>query len=245
MTAAAARPGVPSDVKAVIFDFYGTLVRMVPPLPPSHASVFRRLGLAEYAEAWGDQWATGPRDGEDHLAASADEDTYRAWEVGRLRRLAVERGIPGPAAGPLATELDRANKRLRIALFDDVTAALTRLRGHGLRVALCSNWFWDLDRAVADVGLTGLIDATVTSARVGARKPHPRIYRAALDAVGTAPGETLFVGDMWEADVVGPLAQGMRAVHLWRPDRAVEGQAPPLPGRAHRITSLHSLPALL
>lgn len=51
----------------------------------------------------------------------------------------------------------------------------------------------------------------------------------------------LFVGDMWVPDVLGPLTAGMRAVHLWRPDRAVDGVAPPLPEGAARITGLREL----
>ncbi|MFI2214243.1 HAD family hydrolase [Streptomyces sp. NPDC020141] len=124
-------------------------------------------------------------------------------------------------------------------------AGRARGRAHGLTVAICSNWFWDLDRALDEAGIGDLVDVAVTSARAGARKPHPRIYRAVLDECGVAPGQALFVGDMWEPDVLGPLAQGMRAVHLWRPDRAVQGAAPPLPGRAERIDGLHALTGLL
>ncbi|WP_445400847.1 HAD family hydrolase [Streptomyces sp. LE64] len=235
----------PRPTEAVIFDFYGTLVRLVDPLPPSHAAVFHRLGLDAHVEAWGDQWATGPADGEDHRVHSVGEREYLAWEVDRLRRRALECGVPEEAAGPLAAELDRANKALHLELFEDVKAVLAQLREHGRTVALCSNWYWDLDRAVAGCGLTDLVDAAVTSARVGVRKPHPRIYRAALDACRVAPERALFVGDMWEADVEGPLAQGIRAVHLRRPDRVVDGIAPPLPDRAHRIASLDELGALL
>ncbi|GAA2262880.1 hypothetical protein GCM10010232_63290 [Streptomyces amakusaensis] len=241
----AIRSGGPSDVKAVIFDFYGTLVRMVPPLPPSHEPFFLRRGLHEAAARWGDQWSAGPGDGEEHLAHSADEETYRRWERERLRLRALERGVPEDQAADLAAEIDTAIKQLRLELFADVRAVLARLREHGLTVAICSNWFWDLDRAVDEAGIGDLVDTVVSSARAGARKPHPLIYRAVLDACGTAPGQSLFVGDMWEPDVVGPLAQGMRAVHLWRPDRAVQGSAPPLPDRAARITTLHALTGLL
>lgn len=232
-------------MRGVILDFYGTLVRLVEPLPPSHRSLFLRRGLAEAADRWGDQWAVGPRDGEEHTAHSTGEQAYRAWEVDRLRRRALACGVPAPQAGPLAAELDRAMKDLRLARFDDVPAALAGLRARGLTVAVCSNWFWDLDRALEDTGLAGLVDHAVSSARAGARKPHPLIYRTVLERCGLRPDEALFVGDMWEVDVAGPLAYGMRAVHLWRPDRAVAGAAPPLPDGAARIASLAELSALL
>ncbi|MFF3556910.1 HAD family hydrolase [Streptomyces tsukubensis] len=228
-------------VDAVALDFYGTLVRMVPPLPPTHDAVLRRRGLHTAADQWGDMWSTGPADGEDHREHSVSEAAYRAWEVDRLRRRALDRGVPADMAGEVAVELDRAGKTLTLELFPDVLDSLARLRGRGLRIVVCSNWFWDLDRAVAAAGLGGLVDSTVSSARAGARKPHPLIYRAVLEACGTTPGRTLFVGDMWEPDVLGPLALGMRAAHLHRPDRAVEGTAPPLPRGAARITTLRTL----
>lgn len=232
-------------VRGVIFDFYGTLVRMVEPLPPSHRSLFLRRGLADAAARWGDQWAAGPRDGEEHTAHSHSEQAYHAWELDRLRRRALACGVPEASAGELAADLDRATKELRLALFTDVPAALSGLRERGLAVAVCSNWFWDLDRAIDGVGLSGLVDTAVTSARAGARKPHPLIYRTVLARCGLRPEQALFVGDMWEADVAGPLACGMRAAHLWRPDRAVEGVAPPLPDGAVRIASLGALSSLL
>ncbi|MEW1678052.1 HAD family hydrolase [Streptomyces noursei] len=232
-------------VRGVILDFYGTLVRLVEPLPPSHRPFFLRRGLIGPADAWGDRWSAGPPDGAEHTAHSANERAYHAWELERLRHRALACGVPAAEAGPLAVEIDRAMKDMRLAPFDDVPAALAGLRARGLTVAVCSNWYWDLDRALDAVGLTGLVDVAVTSARAGARKPHPLIYRTVLQQCGLRPEQALFVGDVWEVDVAGPLAQGMRAVHLWRPDRAVAGVAPPLPDGAARIASLTALSALV
>ncbi|HVF15058.1 MAG TPA: HAD-IA family hydrolase, partial [Acidimicrobiales bacterium] len=108
-----------------------------------------------------------------------------------------------------------------------------------------SNWDWDLERAVASVGLDGLVDPIVTSAQAGARKPHPRIFDHTLGRCGLSPPETLFVGDTWGPDVEGPLAAGMRPVHLFRDDQAerarevgVEALTPPLPEGVVRGTDL-------
>ncbi|MEV0374405.1 HAD hydrolase-like protein [Streptomyces sp. NPDC050636] len=91
----------------------------------------------------------------------------------------------------------------------------------------------------------GLAEMAVSSARAGARKPRPLPYRAVLDWCGLRADEVVFVGDVWAPDVVGPPAAGMRAVHLWRPDRAVTGVAPPLPPGAARIAGLRELMGLL
>ncbi|MFJ8475285.1 HAD family hydrolase [Kitasatospora sp. NPDC094011] len=232
-------------IRGVIFDFYGTLVRMVDPLPPSHASVFERRGLGAAGARWGDQWSVGPADGEQHVAHSVSEQAYLAWELERLRSRARACGVPAGELDGLAAELDTAIKAIHLELFDDVRETLAGLRRRGLVVALCSNWYWDLDRAVARVGLADLLDVVVTSARAGARKPHPRIFRTVLDGCGLRPEEALFVGDAWGPDVEGPLAMGMRAAHLWRPDRAVDGEAPPVHGGAVRITGLAAVAELV
>ncbi|GAA2264765.1 2-haloalkanoic acid dehalogenase [Streptomyces ruber] len=238
-------PRCPDGVRGVVLDFYGTLVRMVPPWPPSHRSVLLRRGLTEAAARWGDQWAAGPPDGALHLAHSGSERAYRAWELDRLRRRARACGVPEEEVNGVAVELDRVSKDLRLALFEDVPDALGALRGRGLVVAVCSNWFWDLEDVVGRVGLAGAVDVVVGSARAGARKPHPRIYRTVLDRCGLRPEQALFVGDMWETDVAGPVRAGMRAAHLRRPDRAVDGPAPPLPEGVVRIATLRALTGLL
>ncbi|MFF8375397.1 HAD family hydrolase [Streptomyces sp. NPDC015661] len=234
---------VPPGIRAVVFDFYGTLVRMVEPLPPDHRGVFARRGLAAQGELWGDQWSVGPGEGEEHTAHSADETAYVTWERERLRRRARACGVPEEALDGLVEELDRAMKAVRLALFADVRESLAALRRCGLLVGVCSNWYWDLEDRVAEVGLGETVDLVVGSARTGARKPHPLIYRAVLEGCALPAERVLFVGDMWVPDVLGPLAAGMRAVHLWRPDRAVDGIAPPLPEGAVRIAGLRELTA--
>jgi putative hydrolase of the HAD superfamily len=56
----------------------------------------------------------------------------------------------------------------------------------------------------------------VTSATVGARKPDPEIFRAALEAAGCGAGEALHVGDSGEEDIAGARAAGIRAVLIDR-----------------------------
>ncbi|USG68499.1 HAD family hydrolase [Brevibacillus ruminantium] len=66
------------------------------------------------------------------------------------------------------------------------------------------------------LGLSHLFsaDQLIISERVGYHKPDRRIFTAALERFGTAPKETLFVGDSWEADVAGAIDAGMDAVWI-------------------------------
>ncbi|MFJ6135196.1 HAD family hydrolase [Kitasatospora sp. NPDC092286] len=232
---------LPPEVRAVVFDFYGTLVRMVEPLPPDHRAIFDRRGLAAQGARWGDQWAVGPGEGEEHAVHSAAENDYHRWELDRLRRRALDCGVPEHELDGLVEEIDRAMKALRLELFEDARPVLEELRAQGLLVGVCSNWFWNLEDCVEDVGLGGSVDVVVGSARAGARKPHPLIYRTLLERCRLPPEHVLFVGDMWAPDVLGPLSAGMRSVHLCRPDPAVLGSEPPLPDGAARIRGLGEL----
>ena len=110
--------------------------------------------------------------------------------------------------------------------YPEVADTLRQLGERGLRLAICSNWDWDLAEAVGDVGLSELVDVLVSSAWAGARKPHPRIFEHTLEQVGVAAQETVFVGDTWGPDVEGPLAVGMRPVYVSRPDHWPDATAP-------------------
>ncbi len=225
---------------AVIFDFYGTLARAVSwgsPVEEILAGRGHRLEPAAY-----DAWQAEVYDGMEHLAHSGTRDDYLAWERDRLRRLAQDSGVGADDVEELVAEIHVAIGDFRLVAYAEVPGVLDELRRRGLIVAVCSNWGWDLDRALEMAGLGGTADVAVTSAQAGVRKPHPRIYQLTLDACGIAPADAVFVGDTWHPDVEGPLAAGMRPVHVWREhDDHVNGPLPPLPDGAHRVNDLRGV----
>jgi len=67
----------------------------------------------------------------------------------------------------------------------------------------------------ADIQRTGLdqyLAGAVSSADVGASKPHAAMFRAALDATSTMPHETVHVGDNLVDDIEGAANVGMHTV---------------------------------
>lgn len=62
-----------------------------------------------------------------------------------------------------------------------------------------------------------MFDAVVVSAEVGAEKPNPVIFEAALQALGMRPGEVVHVGDDRRNDVWGARDAGIPA-WLWGVD---------------------------
>ena len=88
--------------------------------------------------------------------------------------------------------------------------------------------------------LSSLVDFVLTSEDAGVTKPQPEIYLRALVIGGASAAETVFVGDAWEADVVGPMNVGIAAVWLSR------GRvAPAAPQPFAVIRTLPELPAVL
>lgn len=114
---------------------------------------------------------------------------------------------PGPALSPL-----RHGAR-------EVLAALAQ---RGLRLGVISNTLqpaWSMDEALRRRGLLDLFETRTYSSQVRYAKPHPRIFQAALEAMGVAPEEALHVGDRLIADVAGAQGVGMKAVLVEVPHR--------------------------
>ena len=110
-------------------------------------------------------------------------------------------------------------------------ALLEALRARGLRLALVSNAFDPrriLQRDMERMGLADRLDVFVFSSEVGVRKPHPQIFRRALDELGVERARALFGGDRLYEDVRGAAELGMTTVQaLWfRADENPRGAEP-------------------
>ena len=130
-----------------------------------------------------------------------------------------------------AVLLDRGDTLMRAGSDDepagfhpDVGRLLAGLRARGLRIGVVSNT--DTPRRFFDPDLD--VDAVVLSCEVGKRKPHPAIFERALDALGVAAADAVFVGDRLYEDVRGAGELGMTTVQaLWfRADEHPEGGEP-------------------
>ena len=210
--------------RAVLLDFYGTLAHATT-WGPRFEDVVAARGFQIPADV---SLHDDRIDGREHVEHSRSAEHYEAWERDRLRRFVTACGVGTDDADLLVDDLYTATKAFQLEAYPEVSGVLADLRGRGITMAVCSNWDWHLDRAMASAGLDVLVDVMVTSARAGARKPHPRIFRYTLDACGISdPADALFVGDSWGPDVEGPAALGMRPVHVWRPEWDGERDPPP------------------
>jgi HAD superfamily hydrolase (TIGR01549 family) len=101
-------------------------------------------------------------------------------------------------------------------MYEEVPRVLRELAGGGVRIGLISNSHRCLASFQSHFELHGLIAAAVSSSEHGRMKPHPSIFRAALDLVNVDPADALMVGDSVRQDVEGALAIGMQAALIHR-----------------------------
>jgi putative hydrolase of the HAD superfamily len=92
--------------------------------------------------------------------------------------------------------------------------ALDALAARSMRLAVVSNFDHRLPPLLAALGLDHGIQCIVLPADAGAAKPDPRIFAFALEALGVAAGEAVYVGDDPADDHAGAAAAGLRAVDV-------------------------------
>jgi putative hydrolase of the HAD superfamily len=129
-----------------------------------------------------------------------------------LRACGVE-----PAPDLVRALTDRSRELVLAAgrLYDDVMPFLRMLRSLGVKTAIVSNCDENTRELLVELGVAALTDALVLSFEVGAAKPDAKIYRTALDQLGVAADDTVFIDD--NADFCAAAAAlGISAVQIVR-----------------------------
>ena len=218
---------LPPGTRTVLFDFDRTLGRA-----KSHFGMYvdaaaehgvevseAALAAAELDDAWA-KWMTpeGPAHPDASKSEAAFAEVRREIAALRLRGAGVDCDQP---------TLDRITARIaalegesdNYMLYDDTVPALEALARRGVQSLIVSNHVWRLPEIIRGLGVSARFEGVITSARVGARKPHPAIFRAALRLAGTTPAETVYVGDSYKHDVEGARGVDMASILIDRDAR--------------------------
>ena len=142
-------------------------------------------------------------------------DADRGWLYFNL--ILEEAGIPQSAATDRAlSELHAYHQQSNLweLVPDDVVPALDALRARSLRLAVVSNANGRLKVLFDRLGLTARFDCLLDSCDEGVEKPDPRLFEIALERCGARRETTIHVGDLYQVDVVGARAAGLRGVLL-------------------------------
>ena len=175
-------------VRAVIFDFDGTL-----------------------ADAYGGITASVNYVRAAHGLPPLDESVVRRY-VGRGPAYLLEHTV---GSADLEADLARYQAhhpsvmRSGTRLLPGAVEAVTALHRAGLRLAVCSNKPVAFTRELLDhLGLAPYLSVVVGPEDAPRPKPAPDMLRTALDRLGVAPTEAIYIGDM-TVDIAAARAAGV------------------------------------
>jgi len=213
------------QVKALLFDVFGTLVDWRTSVAREAGALLSASGFAVEWEAFADAWR-------DQYQPSLDEvrtgrrpftllDTLHRHNLDVvLHRFGLDR-----VDGATRAELNLAWHRLDA--WPDVPAALARLRT-GFRIAPCSNG--NISLMVDLARRNGFIWDAILGAEVARDyKPKPAVYLDSVAALGCEPEQTMMVA-AHSYDLAAAAALGLRTAFVARPDER--------PGRSERLPSV-------
>jgi len=161
-----------------------------------------------------------------YLAVAREYNRWREEELVETPAQAVFREVMAGYGYP-----DLSDEQVREALTarystsqahwhaeEDAIPTLQALRDAGLRLGLISNAGYDEDiqTLIDKAGLRPYFEFIISSAAFGLRKPHPRIFELALEALGARPEQAVMVGDILETDILGANQMGIRSIWIKR-----------------------------
>ena len=190
-------------IRAIVFDLYGTVLHLRSPEFQNRMGGLVRAPRRDWVSFLREELLVRRFDSREAIVEAA------------LARFPA--GDPAPARAAALEVLAR-----EIESVEPEPAArsvLGFLARRGLKLAVLTNSAAPYHEPLERCGLAAAFDAILFSCDLGARKPQPEAYAAALAALGTAAGETLMVGDSLANDVEGPAAAGMATLLIGRSER--------------------------
>jgi putative hydrolase of the HAD superfamily len=147
-------------------------------------------------------------------------DRHVAWQFQKLgiQNLGLQEALSAAFHEPASRAMTRN------------AAMLKTLHDQGLRLGIISNFYGNVEALCQEFGYMPYLNVILDSAVVGLRKPDLKIFERATSTLGVAAGQTLFVGDSFERDIIPAKALGMKTA--WVVDSLKQ---PPQPSKADRI----------
>ena len=207
-------------IKAIFLDFYNTLVRFWPPLDQIQQASCREIGLNVTEEGINRGYAIADvffnRENEKQSLADRSDDERLDFFAHYEQMILEEAGLP--------VSLDLAAQIWQLAIsvpkdfvpYDDVIPVISKLHEHGYKLGVLSNLRRDMQTLCHNLGLDQFLDFYVRSVDVGAEKPDPAVFLAALSKANVEASEAVHVGDQRRSDVVGAQRVGIHPVLLDR-----------------------------
>jgi putative hydrolase of the HAD superfamily len=210
------------DIRAVVFDVNGTLVRILTDdgmdqifRSAAHFLSYQGIDLHRhevrelYFRTMQEQLRSSPEEHPEFDAVGIWRSIIQAHQTDFTRALPDGKLEQMPL---FLAEMSRGIARRRLGLYPHVREVLDVLRER-FPLALVTDAQSAHSRGeLHKVGLLDYFDPIVVSGDHGYRKPDRRLFQLALDGMGVAAENALYVGNDAYRDVFGAQAAGMRTV---------------------------------
>ena len=240
------------DIQAVAFDVNGTLVRILTEdgkdqifRSAAHFLTYQGIHLHRYQvrdlyfEIMKEQLRASPEEYPEFDAAGIwrniiedhQTDFTRTLPAGKLQQLPL-----------FLAEMSRGISRRQLGLYPHVREVLGVLHERYPLAIITDAQSTYARGELHKVGLLGYFDPIIVSGDHGYRKPDRRLFQSALDSMGVAAGNALYVGNDMHRDIYGAREAGLTTV-MFNSDQGVKAYRDCAPD--HTITDFRDLLQIL
>lgn len=199
--------------RAVFFDRDNTLLTGDPALRERREALIEQWGGRAVQPDYGEMMALFAQAGYQEKGLKSVEDEIAFWKR-YYRELLVWAGVTEELEAR-AGELHRMTWLKSYRLYPETVEVLEWFKAHGFRMGVISDTSPSLPLTLEAAGIGHYFDCAICSDLVGAMKPDPAIYQAALDALGVRAEESLYVDD-YDVEADGARNMGFTAFHIDR-----------------------------
>jgi len=207
------------EVRAVVFDHYGTLVDIW--TNEGKPEIFRYLCL--YLQYFGanltPEKLRSSFDREKERYVKARNERYPEVDLEAVfKNILKKHQLGNPFLSESCCKLYRLFSLERIQLFPDTLPVLKEVRRSGHAMALVSDAqkVFALDE-IRFLGLNEFFPYLVLSTYLGFKKPDPRLFSIASSLLEIDPAEMVYVGDNPDKDIQGAKETGMKTILVRSP----------------------------
>ena len=200
-----------NDVKAVLFDFGGTLDADGLTWRQQFYPIYKKMGF---------DWTMKEFDPFFYFADDTlTERTLKTISFRKTIRMQVSLLLKkaGLYDRKIAGGVVTAYVKGSLASLKRNKPMLLRLKKK-YKLGIISNFYGNLPVICREAGYHKIFDVIIDSGRAGVTKPDPGIFRLALKKLGLSPQEAAMVGDSLKRDMMGAKGLGMRHIRVLHND---------------------------
>jgi len=202
------------NIKHIFFDLDHTLWDFDKNSHQALVDIFAELELGKSIKSF------------DRFLKKYKEINQRYWNLYRQNKVTKEQVRDGRFKDVLAffkiedvqemgnkmSELYITTSPFKTNLFPNTHEVLTKLKSK-YKLHIITNGFVEVQHVkLRESNLKQYFDVVVCSEETGHKKPHKDVFNLAMQLADATPNESVMIGDSYEADVIGGLKAGMKAI---------------------------------